>query len=145
VGTHRGEGLLALCQGMIWGDSFVVEGNVEIGDGFADGGVAITPDPDWFDGLWVRQQKGRTSVVRDLRTVEYTDVTLTPSNAFRFTFDDSHVTGELNGREVFPATDASHGFHELKTMVGVGGQWGQAGSKVRFTKLRIKKLDEAKP
>ena len=69
-------------------------------------------------------------------------VELKPLNRFRFVFLGGEVSGHLNEKEIFAATDIDFVFPTptTKTYLGVGGRWGQKGSSVRFTSLRVKRM-----
>lgn len=149
VGTFSKDHTLWMpCQATFLGGGFTIEGNIELlGDGTNSGGVGMTWNAlSRYYAFWIRRHDGEGHFDNYFYPGARTKVNLEPSNTFSFTFAGGRAAGVLNGAEVLKDYDVSYLFRDnTRRSLGIGGAWGEAGAKARFTNLRVRTARSAAP
>ncbi|MEA2709813.1 MAG: hypothetical protein QOF78_2414 [Phycisphaerales bacterium] len=151
VGTFLTRQLTWLpCQGQFVHGSFVVEGNVELLDEGKNcsAGVGMTYDSlDRIYGLYFQRdaRRGSTVLRRDFWPGAQDAIALQPKNKFSFTFAAGRAGANVNDKEIFRDYDVSYMWQASRSYLGIGGRWGEPGSRMRFTNLRIRAVNNPAP
>ena len=137
------------CQGQFVRGSFVIEGNVELlDDKNCSAGVGMTYNKlDQIYGFFLQRdvRGGKSYFRRDFYPGSRDAMELQPKNKFRFTFAAGRAAATVNDTEIFRDYDVSYLWKANKSYLGIGGRWGEPGSRMRFTNLRIRSTNAAAP
>jgi hypothetical protein len=130
------------CSAPFLRGNIVVEGNVELpADSNCSAGIGMTYNSlSTIYGMYLRREKGQTKgqLRRDFWPAKFDAVDLQSSNKFSFTFSAGTASAELNGQKVFDNYDVRYLWQANKSYFGVGGKFSPAGTKIRFTNLRVR-------
>jgi hypothetical protein len=102
---------------------------------------------DRIYGLFFQRDRehGKTSFRRDFWPGAIDEIALQPKSHFSFTFAAGRASANVNDKTIFRDYDVSYMWKANRSYLGIGGRWGEPGSKIRFTNLRIRAVNTPAP